>query len=106
MLWLFPSVGESLTCGKAVSGSCTKPVTSPKEVITEPPGILIASSNAVSSMPTTSYFQEVFVAVISEHVYTPPPPITRTLLRLAWSNSMQSIQLTAPQQDQPMPLAS
>src|SRR5690348_9973985 len=57
-IWLFPSVGESFTCGIEVTGSCTKPVTSPKEEITEPPGMLITSCNAVSSMPVTSYFQE------------------------------------------------
>src|SRR5688500_15493667 len=106
MLWLFLSTGEIFADGKEVSGSCTKPDTSPKEEINGPPGMLIPSSNAVSSIPITSYFQVVFVAVISEQVNTPPPPITRTLLRLDWSNSIQSIQLIAPPADHPMPLAS
>src|SRR5690242_10133044 len=96
MLVLLPSEGTSLFAGAEVSGSCTKPVTSPNEEIKGPPGMLIPSRNAVSSSPITSYFQEGFAAVISEQVYTPPPPITRTFERLDWSNSMQSIQLTAP----------
>jgi hypothetical protein len=96
MLWLFPYVGESFADGKEVNGSCTKPHTSPKEEINGPPGILTPSKNAVSSIPITSHFHEGFVAVISEQVYTPPPPIARTIEGLAGSNSIQSIQLTRP----------
>src|SRR5690606_15213689 len=104
MLWLFLSVGESLAEGKEVNGSCTKPQTSPKEEINGPPGMLIPSRNAVSSIPFTSNFHEGFSAEISEQVYMPLPETTRTSAVLPGVNSIEPAQCIEEPLIQPMPL--